>query len=248
MRLLILVNDDAVPPGRLLTEAVQNGHTFELVRLCDGDEIPEPDSFDAVVSLGGEMGAYDVNEFPYLGDEKVFMADMVDQGVPVLGLCLGGQLLAEALGGEAFLADHPEVVFERIELLVEDDPVGAALASGRTVMFHRDTWTLPPGATLIGRSHRFNQAFRFGTAVGVQPHPEVTQSAFLTWATEGRGPEVIRQAGADRDGLIADVSRSEDEMARTAGDFFSAWFAEAEALTTRVDVGDPVEGAGPTEP
>jgi hypothetical protein len=48
--------------------------------------------------------------------------------------------------------------------------------------------------------------------------------------------------------LIADVSRSEDEMARTAGDFFSAWFAEAEALTTRVDVGDPVEGAGPTEP
>lgn len=247
MRLLVLVNDTGVPPGRLMTEAIRYGHIVELVRLCDGDEIPDEGLFDAVVSLGGEMGAYDTDAFPYLSGEKRFLAAVVEQGVPTLGLCLGGQLLADALGGEAFLADKPEVVFEPVELLVDDDPVAAALASGKTVMFHQDTWTSPPGATLIGRTKRFDQAFRLGTAVGVQPHPEVTQPVFLTWATEGRGPEVIERAGTDLDELVADVTRSEDQMARTARAFFGAWFAEAEAILSR-NRANRFEEAEPADP
>jgi GMP synthase-like glutamine amidotransferase len=248
MRLLILVNDASVPPGRLLGEAIRYGHTVELVRLYDGEQFPDFGSFDAVVALGGEMGAYDVTEFPFLVDEKLFLASMVERGVPVLGLCLGGQLLADALGGEAFLANRPEVGFEKVDLLVEGDPVAEALSSGKMVTFHRDTWTMPPGATLIARSQRFNQAFRFGTAVAVQPHPEVTQTWFLTWATSGGGPELIEQAGTDREKLMAEVASSETDMERAAEAFFGAWFAEAETIASAANPADRIEGATPGGP
>lgn len=232
MRILVLVNDPGVPPGRLATEADRCGHTLVMVRMYDGEEIPDRSAFDSVVSLGGEMGAYDTKDFPFLTVEKEFLASVVDDGVPTLGLCLGSQLLADALGGEVFLADRPEVAFESIEI-VADDEVGSALVDRKLVLFHRDAWTAPDGAVVVGRTSRFDQMFRYGTAVALQTHPEVTQPVFAQWATQGGGPEVVRQAGGDNNALISEVARSEQDMVETAAAFFGAWFAEAERILSR---------------
>lgn len=248
MRIVVLLNDPGVPPGRLATEADRRGHTLVVVRMYDGEPIPDRSSFDAVVALGGEMGAYETEEFPFLEVEKEFLASVVGAGTPTLGLCLGGQLLADALGGEAFLADKPEVAFEPIEIVADDDAVATALSGRNVVLFHRDTWTAPAGAVAVARSSLFEQMFRFGSALAVQAHPEVTQSVFATWASEGKGPEVIEQAGVDRDALMARVAGSEQEMIDSASAFFGAWFAEAEAIVSGQNPDQGREGAGALSP
>ena len=230
MNILVLVNDVIVPPGRLVDEAEKHGHDLVIVNMFAVEPIPERSTFDAVVSLGGSMGAYDTEAYGYLDAEKAFLADMVKAKVPVLGLCLGSQLLADALGGSAYLADRPEVVFETLAVLVENDPLADALGSGRVVMFHQDTWAAPEGATVSVSSSRFDQMFRFGTAVAVQPHPEVTQEDLAAWAADPRDLAIIHAAGVDPDELIAEVAAADSEIDRVAARFFRAWFEEAEKM------------------
>ncbi|MEZ5174790.1 MAG: type 1 glutamine amidotransferase [Acidimicrobiia bacterium] len=227
MRILGLVNDPLDPPGRLADVAREHGHELILVDLWDGAAIPDRNAFDAVVALGGAMGAYETEKYPYLVDEKEFLASVVHEGVPTLGICLGSQMLADALGGKAYLADRPEVSFERLILLVDDDPVVTALGSGRVALFHQDTWTLPPGARLMS-ANEYNHVFRFGSALGVQPHPELTIDDLNLWVAQPVTTEFMDRAGADLE-LVATITAAESEMAAVASRFFSAWFVEAEA-------------------
>ena len=229
MRLTVLRNDAMVPPGHLARVAAERGVHIDLVALDAGDPLPDVESVEAVAVLGGEMGAYDVERYPYLAREKQFLREAVDAGVPVLGLCLGCQLLADALGGEAFLAPRPEVVLAPVRAVV-DDPVVGVIAERPALAMHRDTWTVPEGGTLIAVSDTYNQAFRFGTALGVQPHPEVESEVLADWLDHPESALLVEQAGADVDAVRSDFDTAGDELVAAADAFFDAWLSEAKEI------------------
>ena len=230
MKLTILRNDAQVPAGHIERVARDRALDVDLVRLDAGDDVPSVDSVDAVVVLGGEMGAYDVDRFPYLAAEKQFLVDAVDAGVPVLGVCLGCQLLADALGGRAYPGERPEVHFGPLDP-VSPDPVVDALIDGPTLSMHQDTWDPPDGATVLARTDRYPQAFRYGSSLGIQPHPEVDSAIVKSWLTHGAGVAVAVRAGADPEAVMDDFTARDDEVAAVADRFFGAWIDEAELRT-----------------
>ncbi|MCL1599189.1 MAG: type 1 glutamine amidotransferase [Actinomycetia bacterium] len=225
MTITVLVNDVDVPPGHLERVATTRSVEIRLVRLHAAEPLPDAHDLEAVVVLGGEMGAYDTERFPYLTEEKRFLAEAVALGVPILGICLGCQLLADALGGSVLLADEPEYHFGPIKTLGTDRVV-ATLASGPSIALHRDTWTPPPGGSLLGRSGRFNHAFRFGSALGVQPHPEVTSDTLVSWLETPEGEALARAAGTDARTVIVDFLEVEADTIAVAERFFTAWLDE----------------------
>ena len=230
MRILVLENDPLVPPGRLAAEAEKAGHQIAVVPLHEGDGFDTVGKYDAIVVLGGGMGVYEEDANPFLVEEKRFLIEAVDQGVPVLGICLGSQILADALGGRVYLADMPELQLCRPRIEVEDDPLATALGAAAGLLFHRDTFDLPPGAKLIASTEDFNHAFRFGSAVGVQAHPEVTLDTALMWIDSPESSDIVENAGVDPAELRLQVVAAEPALSDLADSFFSAWFAEVEAI------------------
>jgi GMP synthase (glutamine-hydrolysing) len=171
--------------------------------------------FAAIVPMGGNSHAWQEDAYSFLRRERLLLAEAVDEGVPVLGICLGAQLLARALGAEVRAAEEPEIGWLDVHPTVQarDDPVfghlGGALG---TYQWHNDVFELPPGAQLLARSEQYeNQGFRVGNAWGIQFHPEVDPELFELWIS--RHPDEVREAGVDTAALReavyagADVSR-----------------------------------------
>jgi GMP synthase-like glutamine amidotransferase len=172
-----------------------------------GHRVPPSVEGDALVVLGGPMGAMDDEVAPWLPSVRALLATAVADGVPTLGICLGAQMLAAAAGGEVRRGDAgPEIGYGAVDVTTGDE----LLTVGRlpVVQWHYDTVTrLPDDATLLASSDRYAvQAFRVGdVAWGVQFHLEATVPMIAGWAAEeadelrslGRSPEEVIGAVAD---------------------------------------------------
>ena len=216
--------------GEWLTEA---GLVVDVRRPYAGDALPRDLRGHAgMVVLGGEMGAYDDAAHPWLTEVKDLCRTAVATGTPVLGICLGHQLLAVALGGEVARGPHGQQIGvlevgwtgeAYVDPLLA--PV-AALDDAPAVQWNNDVVTrLPDGATALARTPRGElQAARFGSAAwGVQWHPEAGVDIIRPWAVHDRDDAVAR--GVAVDAYVEDGAAAGDWLRRT-------WRVLAEAFAT----------------
>lgn len=222
----ILFHDEGVPLG-LLGEGLSQVSVRE-VRLNRGDDLPALDEVGAIISLGGHMGAYEETGHPFLGAEKAFLREAVAAAVPALGVCLGCQIMADALGGRAYRAPVEEAGFIDLRMTDEGraDPVLGVLTEPMP-SWHGDTFDLPPGAVLLARSEAYPQAFRLGSALGVQFHPEVTPAILQKWID--RDPVALYRVGVDPARFVADLEERRDALQDEATRLVRAWLEEVRA-------------------
>jgi GMP synthase (glutamine-hydrolysing) len=204
------------------------------VELDEDEPLPDWRSFDAILVMGGPMSVNDEHEHPWLVAEKGTVGDAVRAGVPVLGVCLGSQLLASALGARVYPAPAPEIGLLGVELSEEGrrDPVLGALKGPLiTLQWHGDTFDLPDGAVALASSPLVaNQAFRYGErGYGVQFHLEATGAMAREWNEVPAYRDALAQElGEERArAFIDDVAAREPELADHARRMFERWLALA---------------------
>lgn len=210
----IIQNDPEVPPGAI-TEHLGVPHSVHHP-YRDG-LLPPIGEISALIVLGGSMGANDDLKHPFLTELKDLVRRIVLSGIPYLGICLGGQLLAAALGAKVESCRWEEIGSFPVTLTEEGERDRLFRDLPRefvTFQWHHDSFDIPEGGILLATSKACpNQAFRVGdSAWGVQFHPEVTEEIIRTWAswdcsTSGNAEELVARFNADGDSYRFTVSR-----------------------------------------
>lgn len=161
--------------GAIAAALQERGARLRHTRWYAGDRAPALEDCDAVVVMGGPMSVNDETDYPWLREEKQFVERAIRAGVPVLGICLGAQIIAAALGARVYTAPQREIGWFALEGL-DDGPGGYRFPQRLQVMhWHAETFDLPPGARHLARTPGCeNQAFCVGsTVLGLQFHLEM---------------------------------------------------------------------------
>ena len=197
MRVLSIVHGSDARSNLFERVAQQRGHELEEWSLAWEKPPPRPvDAYDGVMVFGGAMHADQDDTHPWLRDETMLLQELLDRRVPVLGVCLGAQLLAKAAHARVYAAEESEIGWYEVELTdaADEDPVLSALPRRfDAFQWHYYTYDVPAGAVELARSERCTQAFRLGESVwGVQFHPEVTGTQVESWLATEHGNGVAR--------------------------------------------------------
>jgi GMP synthase (glutamine-hydrolysing) len=165
------------------------------VKPLAGQPLPAHEEVAGAVVMGGPMNVDELDRFPALAAEREWLAEAVRRELPVLGICLGAQLLARALGAAVRVGEGKEIGFAPVEVSDPDDPVLGGLAPASDVLhWHGDVFDLPEGAqSLASSALTEHQAFRSGSAWGVLFHPEADFALVEAWLAV---PEMIDEAVA----------------------------------------------------
>lgn len=213
--LVIIQNDPEVPLGAFADYLADAGTPHTFVHPYRGEPLPPVGEVSAVIVLGGAMGVHDGDRHPFLVTLKGFIRECAALDTPYLGICLGGQLLADALGARVTSNTCGEKGALAVRLSPEGE--GDLLFAGLpqefvTFQWHNDCFTLPAGAVLLASSPACpSQAFRFGnSAYGLQFHPEVDRAIVDCWARWSEETAPVA------DQFLADFAAREEEYRRAS--------------------------------
>jgi GMP synthase-like glutamine amidotransferase len=222
-KVLFLRNDHTATEAMLADVFAEYGFdidTFQVVAPEQEDApagevtFPDPTDYDVIVPLGARWAVYDESLLDsWVGAEMAMVRAAVEAGVGVLGVCFGGQLVAQALGGSVNRSPAPEVGW--YDVVTDDEQL---VPGGPWFQWHFDRWTLPPGATEIARTPAASQAFVLGTALALQFHPELDSGLLEVWLAH------------DRDGEVAGIGGSHDELRLQTREFVDYAAARLRAL------------------
>ena len=205
-------------PHRILDACA--GLAVHTVKPLAGQALPAHEEVAGAVVMGGPMNVDEAERFPALAAEREWLAEAVRRQMPVLGICLGAQLLARALGAEVRPGERAEIGFAEVVISDSDDPLLGGLGPrAEALHWHGDVFDLPEGAEHLARSERTEvQAFRHGNAWGVLFHPESDFALLEAWLAV---PEMVHEAcvALGDDGAAALPAEAEaaeaDLLART---------------------------------
>ncbi|MEW6124514.1 MAG: glutamine amidotransferase [Pseudomonadota bacterium] len=222
-RVLVILHQAHSVPGRLGERLERRGFTLEPRRPAVGDPLPDClADYSAIVVFGGPQSANDTHD--YIRAELDLVGRAMAREVPLLGICLGAQLMARALGAQ--VGRHRDGLCERGYYPLRPTPVGAGLLPWPSHVYHwhAEGFDLPQGAQLLAAGDVFpNQAFRYGSsAYALQFHPEVTQAMMCRWTTVGA--ERLTHPGAQpAEAHHAGWSQYDPAVCRWLDGFLDAW-------------------------
>lgn len=199
-------------------------------RYVDADSLPDDEltaGGGGLIVLGGPMGVYEADRYPFLDAEIELIQAFLAGERPVLGICLGAQLVAAAAGARVYPGDRgKEIGWAPVQLTDAglSDPLWAGFPERfQTFHWHGDTFDLPAGAALLARTERYAQAFRLGpTAYGVQFHPEVVPPQLESWIRAYR-LELERERLASQDVLGVPDAETHRALALRFGENIAGW-------------------------
>lgn len=194
----IIQCDPTVPVGVFGVLLTEWQVAFRITRPAAGE--PLPADTQAVIILGGTMGVHDAPSHPFLSPLKTFMAQAVAAGTPLLGICLGAQLLADVSGGVVSSNCCGEQGLVKVSLTAAGlaDPLFADCdRQFQAFQWHNDSFSIPPAALHLAASARCSgQGFRIGNAWGIQFHPEVDRQIVAAWSQHSQAGAAMLDAFA----------------------------------------------------
>ncbi len=222
--ILVLQHIDCEGLGSFEPVILSRGLKPVFINAGKGDKLPEgTKDFCALILLGGPIGVYETERYPFLEEEMRLIQEFADKGTPILGICLGAQLIAESLGGKVYKGNRKEIGWYRLYFTGEGrkEKLFKTMPDVSVVFqWHGDTFELPDGAVRLAYNHSYpNQAFKMGENIyGLQFHLEVTEDMVTEWMEEYKeevnGNEAIRP-----DIIYADTKRYIPDLKRYSSDF-----------------------------
>lgn len=233
MRVLGVLHPGGGSSGLLAERAAAGGHDVSEWTPGHGERMPAPlEAFGAVVVFGGGMNVRDAGRLPWLNGEIELIRDALQARVPVLGICLGAQLVAVAAGAEVHRAGAPEIGWFEVSRTAPDPVLDAMPPRFYAYEWHSYTFELPAGATELARSAICSQAYRLGEhAWCVQFHPEVTPEIVRFWAYDFESDPDAMALGFDPEAHMKLAADRLPEWMDTGRRLFDAFLASALART-----------------
>lgn len=199
--ILSIQNTEIETLGNLKKLFESDGYKIKTVNVKKDDIPHDPEQYAAIVILGGYMSVYE--NLPYLNKEQELIRNAKQHQVPLLGICLGSQLIAQALDGRVYKAEQKEIGWFDVTINNEgmnDIFKGIANNNMKVFQWHGDTYELPNSATLLASSDLYPQAFRIDNTIGILFHLEVTPEMIQKWI-DNYGPE-MKEAGVTADVIL----------------------------------------------
>ena len=213
---LLIGNRDDADLGVLGEWADGRGIELSTVDREDG-QLPCVDGVRLIVSLGSVWRVHDPELEPLVRPEQELLRRAVGRGTPVLGICFGMQQLTVALGGEVYATDQPEIGFAFVE------PRIASIPRGPWMEYHHDACCLPPGAVAVAANNHGLQAYRLGSALAVQFHPEADLAVVKRWSVESA--DELERFGRSAAWMVEDAEAHADAARLAALELFDGFWS-----------------------
>lgn len=223
MRAALIANREDVDPGFVGKSLRARGYSFTEYLREDHTQWPTLDGIDLVVAMGSGWSTYWDHVAEPVTAEQALLAEAMKRGIPVLGICFGAQQLSVTLGGTVTKAQSTEIGWFSVENVPETSHLAPeSLTNGPWMQWHYDAFSVPAGATVLAQSPAGPQAMVCGRALGLQFHPEATESIVRTWSS-GEGDHELRTLALSADEILADTRTYLDDAARRCDELVE-WF------------------------